>query len=83
VSNFHTQYWGTYYFYYYCLSSNLRRVPVPVSEIGVGYGEGLEQFHIAINLGIVDENKHFGFFHDENAIEQTDKQIISIRLFRH
>jgi len=82
VSNFHTQYWGTYYI---CLLFfiNLRRIPVPVRVIGVGYGEWLEQFHVAINLGITDEYKHFGLFHDENTIVQTDKQIISIRLFRH
>jgi len=62
---------------------NLRRVPVPVCEIRIGNGERLEQFHDAVHLAIIGKSELFGFFHDENTIAQTGKEIISVRLFRH
>ena len=73
---------GTIYFLLYCLLFiNLRRVPVPVREIGVGNGERLEQFHVTIHLAIIHKGKQFVLHvHDIHNISSNEIRF-SIRLF--
>ena len=75
---------GTIYFLLYCLLFiNLRRVPIPVREIGVGNGERLEQFHVAIHLAIIHKGKQFVLHvHDIHNISSNEIRF-SVRLFWH
>ena len=75
---------GTIYFLLYCLFFiNLRWVPVPIREIGVGNGERLEQFHVTIHLAIIDKGKQFVLHvHDIHNISSNEIRF-SIRLFWH
>ena len=75
---------GTIYFLLYCLFFiNLRRVPIPVREIGVGNGERLEQFHVAIHLAIIHKGKQFVLHvHDIHNISSNEIRF-SVRLFWH
>ena len=75
---------GTIYFLLYCLLFiNLRRVPIPVREIGVGNGERLEQFHVAIHLAIIHKGKQFVLHvHDIHNISSNEIRF-TVRLFWH
>ena len=75
---------GTIYFLLYCLLFiNLRWVPVPVREIGVGNGERLEQFHVTIHLAIIHKGKQFVLHvHDIHNISSNEIGF-TIRLFGH
>ena len=75
---------GTIYFLLYCLLFiNLRRVPVPIREIGVGNGERLEQFHVAIHLAIIHKGKQFVLHvHDIHNISSNEIRF-TVRLFWH
>ena len=81
---FHTQYWGHYLLFLNCLLFiNLRWVPVPIREIGVGNGERLEQFHVTIHLAIIDTIKQFVLHvHDVHTISSYEISF-TIRLFGH
>ena len=62
---------------------NLRWVPVPIREIGVGNGERLEQFHVTIHLAIIDTIKQFVLHvHDVHTISSYEISF-TIRLFGH
>ena len=75
---------GTIYFLLYCLLFiNLRRVPVPIREIGVGNGERLEQFHVTIHLAIIHKGKQFVLHvHDIHNISSNEIRF-TVRLFWH